>query len=236
MRESFATHYGINPERIDIVPDSIDLNSFRPDIDGSSFRAELGANPNALLIGMVAMIRSEKGHRFFVEAADQILERHPACRFVMVGSATKDSSNIGWLIRQMEQVNHTHGIGSIRLIGFREDIPAIVSGLDIVVIPSINEAQGRTVSEAFACRKPVVASNTGGIPERVIDGVTGLLAEPGNSDDLAAKIMRLIESPELRAQFAQAGFERVQQDGSIGTMMEKTLESYRKAIAQTGRE
>ncbi len=231
--KSLTGEFGFPESKIDLVPDSVDLEKFHPGHDRTRFRTELGMKEGELLIGMIAMLRSEKGHEHFIAAAENILRHRTDCKFIMVGSPTKSSNVLPWIQeRIMKLYGSLDRSNPIVHIDYREDTPEIFSALDIFVHPALSEAQGLVISEAFASRKPVVASNTGGIPERVIHGKTGLLAEPGNSDDLTDKIMQLIESPALREQLAQAGYERVQQDGSIDRMMEKMLESYQKAIGQ----
>ena len=76
--------------------------------------------------------------------------------------------------------------------GRRDDVPAVTAALDVAVLPSYREAQGLSILEAMALSRPVVASNVGGIPEMIEDGVTGLLVPPHDADALAAAIIRLL--------------------------------------------
>ena len=79
--------------------------------------------------------------------------------------------------------------------GRRDDIPAVTAAFDVAVLPSYREAQGLTILEAMALSRPVVASNVGGIPEMIEDGVTGLLVPPHDPPALAAAIVRLLQRP-----------------------------------------
>ena len=101
-----------------------------------------------------------------------------------------------------------------RLIGWQsqEDLPAHLAACDILVMPTIaQEALGRTAVEAMAAARPVVASRLGGLPFTVRDGETGLLCEPGNPDDLAAKLERLLDDPALRQRLGEAGRQRFEE-------------------------
>jgi len=93
--------------------------------------------------------------------------------------------------------------------GRRDDIPAITAALDVAVLPSYREAQGLTILEAMAMSRPVVASNVGGIPEMVENGVTGLLVPPHDPPALAAAIVRLLTDHPLADLLARAGHDLV---------------------------
>ena len=101
--------------------------------------------------------------------------------------------------------------------------------MDIVVVPSLAEAQSRVVPEAFAMRKAVVASNVGGLPELVENERTGLLVPRNEPEALASAIERLIADPDLHAKLASAGFTKACENLSIERMMQETLAVYRKA-------
>ena len=93
--------------------------------------------------------------------------------------------------------------------GRRDDIPAVTAAFDVAVLPSYREAQGLTILEAMALSRPVVASNVGGIPEMIEDGVTGLLVPPQDPPALAAAIVRVLNDHQLADVLGRAGHDLV---------------------------
>jgi glycosyltransferase involved in cell wall biosynthesis len=101
-----------------------------------------------------------------------------------------------------------------RVVGWlsQEELPAHLRACDLLAMPTVaQEALGRTAVEAMAAGRPVVASRIGGLPVTVADGATGLLCEPGDAADLADKIGRLLDDPELRRRLGAAGRRRFEE-------------------------
>jgi L-malate glycosyltransferase len=120
----------------------------------------------------------------------------------------------------------------VLLPGFRRDVLSLLKTFDLFVMPSITEGLGTSLLDAMACERPIVASRVGGIPEVVVDGVTGLLVPPRDADSLAEAIVRLLEDRALAAQLAAAGLARVHQHFTVDRMVDETLDVYRRALAQ----
>ena len=113
---------------------------------------------------------------------------------------------------------------AVRFVGWlsQADLPAEIRRSDILVVPTVaQEALGRTAVEAMAAGRPVVASRIGGLPFTVQDGLTGLLAEPGDAADLAAKIRRLLDDPELRTRMGRAGRAAFEERFTWGGIIER---------------
>jgi len=221
----------LDPERIDIVGEGVDLQEYNPELDRKTFRFEMDIKVNAPLIGNIGMMRGDKGHHFFLDAALEILKKFPEARFVMVGEG------IGGRRVEKELRNRIKKAGEeerIIMTGYRWDIPKIIAALDIVVIASIEvEAQSRIVPQAFASQRAVVATEVGGIPELVKNGENGFLVKPGDGSAIARAVEKLIENPELRDRLATGGYELAVKELSLDRMMEKTLAVYKKAIHGT---
>jgi L-malate glycosyltransferase len=234
LQRTLNTEFGFALDRIDIIPDGVDVAKFHPDCDGRRFRDELLVNDDQILVGMVSMLRPEKGHQLFLRAAETLLAKRTDCKFVMVGSPTNDSRSV--LTDIQETIRRCFGSldpgNPIVHLDYREDTPEILCALDIFVQPSRYEAQGLAIAEAMACRTAVVATNVGGIPERVQHAQTGLLAEPANSDDLARQIEFLADNPTLRARLAENGHALLHEQGTLDQTMQKTLASYAQAVRQ----
>jgi glycosyltransferase involved in cell wall biosynthesis len=119
----------------------------------------------------------------------------------------------------------------VLLPGFRPDVLSLLKAVDLFVMPSITEGLGTSILDAMACRKAVVASAVGGIPEVVEDERTGLLVPPRNASALGKAIIRLLRDPALSSRLAAAGRERVEQRFTADRMVQDTLDVYRRLRA-----
>ncbi len=209
---------GVRPERIVSVPAGVDTRRFHPGVSGTAVREELGlAGP---VVGLVAMLRGSKGHRFFLEAAREILRALPGVRFLIVGDGI-GFEDVRRRVREMglEQ--------AVIMTGFRSDIPEVMAALDVLVLPSIkSEATSQVIPQALAVGTPVVATATGGIPEIVRDGETGRLVPPADSRALAEAIISLLQDPARGRRMAEAGQALVRTGYTMEQMMARTTAVY----------
>ncbi|PIU68061.1 MAG: glycosyltransferase family 1 protein, partial [Armatimonadetes bacterium CG07_land_8_20_14_0_80_40_9] len=138
-------------------------------------------------------------------------------------STTDTQTNIKFLIvgdgplrEELKEQSKDLGIeDEVTFTGSRQDIPEIMAALDIFVLTSIKEHFGRVVIEAMACGKPVIATNSGAVPEIVEDKVTGILVPPEDSEKLAEAIIELLEDKEKAKEMGIAGRKRVEELFSI---------------------
>lgn len=163
-------------------------------------REELKLPQDEALVGMVGRMDPLKGHMEFLNAAKQVLARHDHVTFVIVGDVLFDAGRDRHKGYKRVLQNHVRDIGiygKVVFLGQREDVPRLLSAMDVVVHPSqVVESFGRTVAEAHAAGRPVVASNVGGIPEIVADGVNGYLFEAADTEGMAARILNLLQDPD----------------------------------------
>lgn len=227
VRDQLVIRFRVRPAKIDVVGEGIDLRRFNPEVDGKWFSQKLDVPTGMPLVGMIAMVRPQKGQVQFIAAAGLVLKKNPDVRFAMVGEATAETRVFQEkLFRNIKRAGAAHAMATP---GYIDDVAGAMAAMDIVVAPSLSEAQSRVVPEAFAMRKPVIASRVGGLPELVQDGVTGLLVPPDDPPALAGAILRLLGDPALREKLAQGGHQKACADLSFDRMMEKTLAVYRKA-------
>jgi glycosyltransferase involved in cell wall biosynthesis len=159
----------------------------------------------------VARLEPEKGHRTLIDAWPVVLASHPEAWLLVVGEGSERNS--------LEAQAASLGISErVVFTGRREDVPAVTAALDISVLPSYREAQGLSVLEAMALSRPVVASNVGGIPEMIEEGVSGLLVPPGDCDSLAGAIVRLLSDHPLADMLAKRGHDLVHERFCIELM------------------
>ena len=155
--------------------------------------------PGSQIVGVVARLEPEKGHPTLFEAwparAARRPRRVPARRRRGLASAMRSK-------RRRRELRIAH---RVVFTGRRDDVPAVTAALDVAVLPSYREAQGLSILEAMALSRPVVASNVGGIPEMIEDGVTGLLVEPHDAEAPRPAIIRLLSDHPYADTLARAG-------------------------------
>jgi len=228
IRDKLVDHAGVPSSRVDVIGECVNLEEFCPG-DGSAFRREFAIAPNAPLFGIVAMLRGEKGHMTFLKAAVEIAKVWPEARFVMVGKSTGNNKLEQTLLELIE--NHwPKGNAPVILTGFRRDVPTVMRALDVLVVPSIQDAQTLVIPQAFATGKPVIGSRVGGIPELVQEGKNGFLVEPGNVDELVHAMRFFLQHPEAAQRMGQAGLEFARRELGCEVKMLLLENCYAKAI------
>ena len=209
---------GIPQSQIVTVHEGIDADRIGH-IEPASVHAALWLPTQAPIIGNVGALVAHKGQRHLIDAASIVLRDVPDARVVILGE--------GELRAALEhQVKQLHLEKHVLLPGFREDVLALLKGFDIFVMSSETEGLGTSILDAMACGKPVVATRTGGIPEVVEDGVTGLLVEPRDPKSLAQAITTLLQDGARRAAMGAAGLARVRERFTVDRMVAATIAVY----------
>ena len=181
--------------------------------------------PGAQVVGVVARLEPEKGHPTLLDAWPHVLADFPTATLLIIGEGTRREA----LEAQAE------GLGiasSVIFTGRRDDVPAVTKALDVAVLPSYREAQGLTILEAMALSRPVVASNVGGIPEMISDGVTGLLVPPHEPVALAGSIARLLRDHPLADTLGRAGHDLVHERFCVQLMARAVETIYDEAVLE----
>lgn len=163
-------------------------------------RAELHIPDDFRIVGVVSRLRKEKGVEYFIKAMPLILKKYPKSIFLIAGE--------GPLREKLEAQARELGInGNIRFLGFRTDVVDILSIMDVTVIPSLTEGFGVALLEAMSVGTPIVATEVGGMREIARDAETVLFVPPGNTEELAQKVLHLMETPEYAAGLARKAQE-----------------------------
>ncbi|MCU1273825.1 MAG: glycosyl transferase, group 1 [Bryobacterales bacterium] len=148
---------------------------------------------SGLRIGIIGRISQEKGQVIFIRAARLLAGKHPACKFVVCGAPLSSNPEAA---RYSAQVRELADGLPVEFLGWQEDVPAVLAGLDALVVPSLREGLPRVILEAYAAHVPVVAFVAGGVPEIVTEGETGFLVEPPTAETLAERLDSLLRKPE----------------------------------------
>lgn len=217
--------------RVVTIVNGVDLAEFNPGISGARIRAELGWATNPVIVA-ASRLDPEKGHETLLEAMCRLVTRVPGARLAIAGrAAVEHAGRHAALQRRIDDLGLRE---SVRLVGFRRDVPELLAAADLCVLAAAAEACGRVLLEAMAMAKPVVATASGGTPEIVQDGVTGILVRPGNPDAMAAALENLLQDPARAGSMGAAGRRHVVAHFSIEAHAEKTMRVYEDVLV--GRE
>lgn len=215
-KDKVLLHYnGINIEKFDPV-----------NVDKTEVRKEFGIADNEVLIGMLARLSPGKGHEEFLYASKKLTEIYDNLRFLIVGDPSFGENDYAGKIKKLSE---NYGLNNkVVFAGFRSDIPCVLAALDVFAFPSHSEAFGNALVEAMAMGKPSVATKYGGVLDIVVDGVTGYLFNRRDGDDLADKLMLLIDSPEKRTELGRAAREHVVENFASENQIQKLIEFYQR--------
>ncbi len=217
---------GIPADRVVTVHEGVDIDRVLA-VEPLNVREEYWFPPHSLVVGNIAALVPHKGHKFLLDAAAIVVRELPETRFLILGEGELRTS-------LEQQIKHLHLSQHVVLAGFRADVLAVLKGLDLFVMSSVTEGLGTSLLDAMAAARPIVATQTGGIPEVVVHGETGLLAPPRDGRALAEAILQMLKDGAGRERAARAGFARVQERFSVGRMVDQTLAVY-AAVAGTTR-
>jgi glycosyltransferase involved in cell wall biosynthesis len=216
-------------EKVVIIYNGVDLTEFTPQPPDSQLREEFGIEKDRILVGTLGQLIPGKGQDVFLKAAAQVIKQTPEVKFMIVGDGNQ------FYRQKLEDLSKDLGLsGKVVFTGFREDIPRITSLLDISVLPSTTHLEGlsRVIIEAMASSKPVIATNSGGNPEAVEDGITGILVPPEDSHSLAESILDLIKDETKRNRMGEAGRTRAEKLFSIENNISQIEKIYEELLCQ----
>ena len=209
-------------EKFTVIHSGVDLTAFsNARINALAMREKLGISPEAFVVGTAGRLTPIKGQKYLLEAAAIISPRKPDLFFVFLGD--------GELASELSKMASSRGIKNVMFLGWRQDVPEVMSTFDIFVLPSLNEGMGKVLVEAMALGKPIVASDVGGIPDLVIHNHNGLLVPPADVEGLVNSINELLHDPIKRKEMGDRG-KVVAADYSAEAMIQKIDQLYDEAI------
>lgn len=218
---------GVDRAKIRTIYSGVDLERFSPRPPDAGVLKELAVPAGTPLVGLIANFGHWKGQTVFLEAAAELSRRGVPAVFILAGKGT-DSAEVKGLARKLGVFE-----ASRRLLGFRMDVPAVVSCL-AVSVNAATEGEGLSgaLRESLAMGIPVVASDVAGNRELVRPGETGELFAPGNAKVLADCIQGLLADPARARRLAEAGRAWVGTNMTVERMVERTHAFYRELISR----
>jgi glycosyltransferase involved in cell wall biosynthesis len=179
----------------------------------------------------VGTVNRRKGVEELFKAIPEVLAKRPGTRFRMAGAISGSESGEsldGYLLGLLPEACRS----SVEFLGRipHEELPLLYNRAAVCVFPSLAEAFGLTCVEAMACGRPVVMTDQASGPEIVEDGVSGLLADPRDTQQVAGCLLRILDSPEMQKRMGKAARQRAEEKFSLHSLAEATLEEYSKVI------
>lgn len=227
IHTELTDYFGLSPSKLALVPSAVDADVYRNDDSRARLERAFDLTSETFIVGCVAQLIRRKGHDRLLRSIESVAHAHSNLRLICFGT--------GPLRAELERQIAALGLGQrVTLAGFREDLPALLPGLDLLVHPAAREGLGVAVLEALAARVPVVAATAGGVPEIIENGVTGLLVPAGDADALAEAIERMLGDSALRTRVIEAGAAKVEQEFSIARMVHGNLAVYREVLGSRG--
>jgi glycosyltransferase involved in cell wall biosynthesis len=224
---------GVAPSRVDVAYIGIDAAAYRTKVDDravSAMRRSWGVRDGDVLVGTMGSLGPVKGMDFFVEMAAKVAGvDNGRTKFVIVGESThsRDAAFVSDLRRRVEQL----GLGG-RLVfaGQRPDPATCHAAFDVFVLASREEPFAVVNLEAMAVGRPIVATDVGGNPDGIEDGVTGVIAVAPYPDGLAAGVLRLTADPALRLRMGAAGRARVEARFTLPGYLDAIQSAYQRVL------
>jgi glycosyltransferase involved in cell wall biosynthesis len=222
---------GVSARKVRTVYSGIDLSKKQSTHHSQAIRQLIGVPNGAVLVGTVANLFSRKGYEVMVRALPAIVRAVPTVHYVIVGSDDNDyAARLKRLAHELKIVDRVH------IVGFQDPVQPFLASLDLYVHPALMEGFGIAVVEAMAMGKAVVATTTGGLPEVVAQGETGLLVPPGDIEALAATVVALLEDPVRREEMGRSGSARAHERFSLDASVVHMEQLYSEVLAaQKGR-
>ena len=227
---------------VELIYNGVDLERYAYQEACCTLPEEYGFAEGTQLVGVVARLEPEKGHRTLLEAWPDVLAVVPDARLLVIGEGSlraeleQQAEELGLLGERCEG-DRCVGTRRVRpgakvvFTGLRDDIPAVTAALDVAVLPSYREAQGLAILEAMALRRPVVATAVGGVPEMIEHERSGLLVPPHDAPALAEAISRLLIDHPLADTLARTGHDLALARFSLTAMVEAIVRVYEEAAS-----
>ena len=220
-RRLMIEHEKIDPSDIVVMPNGIAAS---PPGDGRRVRAELGIAPDAQVVGSVGNLRPQKAFEVLVEATVELRRQVPGVRVLVAGEGSERT--------RLERLIAARGLeGTVMLLGARSDIPDLLAAFDVAVCCSDFEGSPLAVMEYMQAALPVAATRIEGLAGLVLDGQSGVLVAPRDSEGLAEALVALLGDPDLRARLGQRGEDLWSERWRLETWIGRIEDLYEDLLA-----
>ena len=229
LYQSYLEQFRLNQKKLINIPLGIDPNYFYPVDKNLELKRNLGISENELVVGILGRLSPVKGHKYFIQAAFEVLKEFKQVKFLIAGEDAQIKS-----YRLKELVGKMGMSDNFVFTGRADDSRNIISLMDIGVVASIgSETVCRVALEYMASGKPVIGTGVNGIPEVIKDGINGLIVKPMDSWKMAEAMLRLLKNKNERESFGKAGRSLAEKEFSLEMFAHKTEEFYFRYFQNT---
>jgi glycosyltransferase involved in cell wall biosynthesis len=226
-RDAWARRVAMGGGKLSVIPNGVDVAQYRRRLSPAAAREALGLPAGAgRVLSVVGRLEEQKGHRYLLDAFAAVLRAVPDAHLALAGDGTLRGALIGQA-QSLGIDRHVHFLGHCR------NVQAILDASDVFVLPSLWEAMPFALLEAMAAGLPVVATAVAGVPELVVEGETGFLVPPADTEALREALVRTLQLPSSGAELGAAGRRRVDEHFSLQTMLVETQNRYRGMLQQS---
>lgn len=208
---------------LSVIPNGVDLTCFSLKSNTTGVKKDLGIGENEAMMLNISRLTPVKGIDTLIKITERLLKDGVKVKTVIVGNDPYKG--------EYQKLAQATGVSeNIIFTGFRKDIPELMSACDIFVLPSLSEGLPAVLLEASACGKPIIASNVGGIPDIVIHGETGFLAEPKDIDSFTHYVKLLLNDEDLSRNLGRNAYEHVKRNFDWDMIIKKYEEIYEQMM------
>ena len=211
QKKALMPYLPVPSEKYRTLPNFVDTQAFNPKYKNPDFKKKLGFKDDDFLIGIVGRIDRQKGQEELIKAFSPLAESYPKTHLIIVGepSLGEKEQQIYYnkLVRRVKEQNLA---SRIHFLGFEKKPHFLLANLDLFVLPSHRETFGYVLIEAMASGTPVLATESGGVPEILENGELGELCLPKSTEDLREKIDQILKTPQRQKQKAEKALKKAQ--------------------------
>ncbi len=238
QKREMTQDFRIGPSnKFSVVPLGFDLERFQTDQANKrmKFRQQYNVADDEIAIGIIGRLVPIKNHELFLKALNHVIEEsNQKIRAFIIGDG-EERQNIQTKASEMQidyALPHQNGnqAALLKFTSWHKDIDVVNAGLDIVALTSNNEGTPVSLIEALAAKKPIVATNVGGVSDIVEHGYTALLSPPNDSDQFARNLLELVEDKQLRARLGQNGGQNVCKTYDYQTLVSNISDLYQELL------
>jgi glycosyltransferase involved in cell wall biosynthesis len=202
--QQFHQQQGLHSDKVQVIHNGVDTDVFRPGQATSGLRRELGLKDSDMLVANIGQICLRKGQTLLAQAAASLADDFPEAHTLFVGERYSQKQESIDYENAIRETFHDVGIENrLHCLGFREDIPQLLTEIDLLVHTARQEPLGRVLLEATSCACPIIATDVGGTTEIVSHHSSALLIPPDNLGALTAAMRQMFKEPELRSRLGR---------------------------------
>jgi glycosyltransferase involved in cell wall biosynthesis len=225
---------GYDPAKIVVIPNGVDLSRFAATGDRAELRRALGVSADTKLVAVVSRLTALKGIEDFIDAAASVAKNRRDVRFLIVGEPSP-INNRGYVDALQARTVRLGIADRVIFTGLRSDVPALLSAVDVSVMPSLNEALSNVLLESMAAGAAVVATDVGGTAEALVNGRNGILIPPARPQVMAEAILRLVDNPSVARELGADAQRTIHDRYSLDRMVASTEALYDHLLSRKQR-